>query len=229
MTLQQPSRAAEVRGGTTVESLRIDHLREILGIGARRPRLSWTVATTAAGWHALGAVADWLHRTVAGLAPPAPGYRRLDIHPIPGTGLTAARARHLTPYGIAESSWTWDAGQLTVAVVIPPNTTAQVTLPGSSSGPVEVGSGRHSWTLAYNLPMALPRDPATRLDEVLSGQDMLHVLRTLLQDCAPTTAARITTTAMMHSSRDRTLREIVASLPGGPAVLERIGTGARCA
>ena len=31
--------------------------------------------------YALGAVADWLHRTVAGLAPAAPGYRRLRIAP----------------------------------------------------------------------------------------------------------------------------------------------------
>ena len=49
--------------------------------------------------YALGAVADWLHRTVAGLAPAAPGYRRLAIAPHPGGGLTHARARHRTPYG----------------------------------------------------------------------------------------------------------------------------------
>ena len=34
--------------------------------------------------YAFGAVADWLHRTVAGLAPAAPGYRRLRIAPRPG-------------------------------------------------------------------------------------------------------------------------------------------------
>ena len=49
--------------------------------------------------YALGAVADWLHRTVAGLAPAAPGYRRLLVRPRPGGGLTHARARHDTPYG----------------------------------------------------------------------------------------------------------------------------------
>ena len=40
--------------------------------------------------YALGSVADWLHRSVAGLAPGAPGYRRLLVHPLPGPGLTAA-------------------------------------------------------------------------------------------------------------------------------------------
>jgi alpha-L-rhamnosidase len=34
--------------------------------------------------YSLGAVADWLHRTVGGLAPAAPGYRLIDIQPHPG-------------------------------------------------------------------------------------------------------------------------------------------------
>ncbi len=44
--------------------------------------------------YALGAVADWLHRTVAGLAPGAPGYRHLVVAPRPGGGLTSAGAVH---------------------------------------------------------------------------------------------------------------------------------------
>ena len=44
--------------------------------------------------YALGAVADWLHRTVAGLAPAAPGYRELLVRPRrgppPERGLGAA-------------------------------------------------------------------------------------------------------------------------------------------
>ena len=75
--------------------------------------------------YALGAVADWLHRTVAGLAPAAPGYRRLEIAPHPGGGLTHARARHLTPYGPAECAWRIADGAITVEVMVPPNTTAR--------------------------------------------------------------------------------------------------------
>ena len=41
--------------------------------------------------YAVGAVADWLQRTGGGLAPVEPGYRRLEIRPRPGGGLT-----HLT-------------------------------------------------------------------------------------------------------------------------------------
>ena len=36
--------------------------------------------------YALGAVADWLHRRVAGLAPAAPGYREIEVRPLPGRG-----------------------------------------------------------------------------------------------------------------------------------------------
>ncbi len=55
--------------------------------------------------YALGAVADWLHRTVAGLAPAAPGYRRITVRPQPGPVLADAAARHLTPYGEAAVEW----------------------------------------------------------------------------------------------------------------------------
>ena len=91
--------------------------------------------------YALGAVADWLHRTVAGLAPAAPGYRRLRIAPRPGGGLTTPRAEHETPYGRAAVRWEQGDGALTVDAVVPPGTTATVALPGAE--PVEVASGCH--------------------------------------------------------------------------------------
>jgi alpha-L-rhamnosidase len=96
--------------------------------------------------YALGAIADWLHRTVAGLAPGEPGYRRLEIHPRPGGGLTQVRARHRTPYGLAEAGWTLKNGQIEVVVVVPPNTMASVTLPGGNLTSIEVGSGTHRWS-----------------------------------------------------------------------------------
>ncbi|HEX5415136.1 MAG TPA: family 78 glycoside hydrolase catalytic domain, partial [Chloroflexota bacterium] len=96
--------------------------------------------------YALGAIADWLHREVAGLAPAEPGYRRLAIRPRVGGGLTHARARHRTPYGIAESAWRLENDHLTLDVVIPPNTTATVTLPETDNPPLEIGSGTHHWS-----------------------------------------------------------------------------------
>jgi alpha-L-rhamnosidase len=99
--------------------------------------------------YAFGAIADWLHRTVGGLAAAEPGYRRLRIAPVPGEGLTWARSRHRTPYGLAESSWRLDPSDQAVDVtaVVPPNTSAEVHLPGSNQAPLEVGSGTHHWRI----------------------------------------------------------------------------------
>ena len=55
--------------------------------------------------YALGAVADWMHRVVGGLAPGAPGYRVINVAPRPGGGIAWARTAHLTPYGRAEVAW----------------------------------------------------------------------------------------------------------------------------
>jgi alpha-L-rhamnosidase len=94
--------------------------------------------------YALGAVADWLHRTVAGLAPAAPGYRRLLVHPRPTRQLTRASARHRTPYGDAEAGWERANGTLVVRAVVPVGATAVVHLPGEEQ-PLEVGHGTHEW------------------------------------------------------------------------------------
>lgn len=91
--------------------------------------------------YALGAVADWLHRTVAGLAPDAPGYRRIRFAPRPGGGLTSASARHLTPYGPAEISWVREGDDLRVRMRVPVGAEAIVDLPGRD--PERVGHGVH--------------------------------------------------------------------------------------
>ncbi|MFG1995346.1 glycoside hydrolase family 78 protein [Actinoplanes sp. NPDC048988] len=97
--------------------------------------------------YALGAVADWLHRVVAGLAPAAPGYRTMSVRPQPGGGLTHASARHLTPYGPASVAWRRDGAVLHVDVTVPPGCEARVDLPGADL--VTVGSGRHSFSRPF--------------------------------------------------------------------------------
>ncbi|GII76998.1 alpha-L-rhamnosidase [Sphaerisporangium rufum] len=106
-----------------------------------------TSKTTSFNHYALGAVADWLHRTVAGLAPAEPGYRRLLVRPRPGGGLTHAATSHETPYGRAAVSWRRDGVTMTVEVEVPPGTTATVELPESPR--VSVGSGHHRWRLPH--------------------------------------------------------------------------------
>ncbi|MDP9417487.1 MAG: glycoside hydrolase family 78 protein [Actinomycetota bacterium] len=94
--------------------------------------------------YALGAVADWLHRTVAGLAPAAPGYRKILVQPRPTSALARASARHITPYGEAEVSWERAGGRLKLAVRVPVGATATVHVPGEAE-PRVVRHGRHEW------------------------------------------------------------------------------------
>ena len=101
--------------------------------------------------YALGAVADWLHRVVAGLAPAAPGYARLLIAPRPLRGLHHASSTVDTPYGPAGAGWAeMPDGSLRVSAEVPANTTARVELPGGTS--LDVGSGRHSWIVPDPRP-----------------------------------------------------------------------------
>jgi alpha-L-rhamnosidase len=101
--------------------------------------------------YALGAVADWLHRVVAGLAPAAPGYSRIRIEPQPLPGFDFAEASHLTPYGLASVRWDRDGNVVRVVAVVPPNSTAEVVLPDGQQ--LEVGSGRHEWSVTAPAPV----------------------------------------------------------------------------
>ncbi|WP_448628348.1 family 78 glycoside hydrolase catalytic domain [Geodermatophilus sp. URMC 64] len=109
--------------------------------------------------YAYGAVADWLHRTVAGLAAAEPGYRKLRIAPRPGPGITSAAATHETPYGPAAVSWTLDGSAFALELTVPPNTTAEVSLPDGSA-PFEVAAGRHAFerTVVPVAPVEKPQD-----------------------------------------------------------------------
>ncbi len=80
--------------------------------------------------YALGAVADWLHRSVAGLDYAEPGGRHLRFAPHPGGGLTHAEARHDTPYGHASIRWERTGSTLNVVVHVPPNCCADVDIDG---------------------------------------------------------------------------------------------------
>ncbi|PUB32015.1 alpha-L-rhamnosidase [Promicromonospora sp. AC04] len=97
--------------------------------------------------YALGAVADWLHRVVAGLAPAEPGYRTIDFSPRPGGTFTSAGATHVTPYGEASIDWRLSDGSMHVSLRVPVGCTATVNLPGD--GRREVGHGVHQLVVPY--------------------------------------------------------------------------------
>ena len=86
------------------------------------------------------------YRYVAGLRPASPGYRTFDVRPRPGGGITSATARHISPFGPIEVSWRREGRSMELDVLVPPGTTATVTLPGEA--PCDAAPGRHRWTSA---------------------------------------------------------------------------------
>src|SRR5690606_5311559 len=80
--------------------------------------------------YAFGAVADWMHRRVAGLVPIEAGYRRFLIAPQPGGGLTWAEARLDSPHGRIAVRWDLGDDGLRVAATVPAGTEAVLRLPG---------------------------------------------------------------------------------------------------
>ena len=101
--------------------------------------------------YALGAVADWMHRVVGGLAPAAPGYAQVRIAPQPGGDLTWA----WTPHGTVKVRWEIVDGELRLEADLPDGVTAELELPGAD---VEILSGGQS--VSRSAETASTRSPA---------------------------------------------------------------------
>ncbi|MDH2443139.1 glycoside hydrolase family 78 protein [Amnibacterium sp. CER49] len=105
--------------------------------------------------YAFGAVADFLHRRVAGLAPAAPGYRELLVAPQPGP-LESASAALETPYGPASVAWRRNGDDFLLDVVVPTGTTATVVLPDAAGTRSVVGAGAHRFATTLSEPAGVP-------------------------------------------------------------------------
>ncbi len=126
--------------------------------------------------YAYGAVAEWLYRSVAGLAPDAddPGYGTVVFAPVPGGGLTSAAAGIHTPYGPAAISWRLDGQNLTVDADVAPGARGRFVLPPGpwraehDGKPVDVAA----------LPVQHPHGRPT-LEELGSGHH--HIVLTVAE------------------------------------------------
>ncbi len=93
--------------------------------------------------YAYGAIGDWMYRTMAGInsEEAAPGYKKITIKPQPGGKIESVSAELMTSYGLVKSAWKIEGDLFKLDVVIPPNTTASVILPGKQAQ--ELGSGTY--------------------------------------------------------------------------------------
>ncbi|KAF5008875.1 hypothetical protein FDECE_4899 [Fusarium decemcellulare] len=125
--------------------------------------------------YALGAVADWLHSSVGGISAYDPGWKTVRVRPVPGGNLTHAEVSFDGPYGLVRCAWRLfdqrgdetEARRFELDVVIPPNSSARVTLPcdwktDASAEREEVyqivGSGSHKFSCDF-VPAEWPPRP----------------------------------------------------------------------
>ncbi|GAA2857310.1 family 78 glycoside hydrolase catalytic domain [Streptosporangium fragile] len=90
--------------------------------------------------YALGAVVDWLYKTVAGIRPAEPGYARVLLRPTPGPGLDWARGALDTPHGRVECGWRRQDAGFDVEIVVPEGIEADVVLPDGTRRTVTGGA-----------------------------------------------------------------------------------------
>jgi hypothetical protein len=90
----------------------------------------------------LGQIMEWFYADLAGIAPDpsAPGFKKIIIHPAIVGDLTWVKGQYDSVRGLITTEWRREGGRLTLAVTIPPNTTAEVFLPAASAGAVHEGS-----------------------------------------------------------------------------------------
>ena len=89
--------------------------------------------------YAYGAAGEWMYRTMAGVSALEPGYRKIQIAPEPGEGITSSDFSHRTPYGTVASAWRQTDGGLELDVTVPGNSTAEVHVPAMRKWEVTEG------------------------------------------------------------------------------------------
>lgn len=134
-----PSWGYEVANGATTIWERWNSYTKEHGFGGPDGKMS--AAMNSFSHYAFGAVTEWMFKDLAGIAPAAPGYSKIRLHPkfptTPSTDGTEpiswVAAHHQSPHGEISVRWSREKdNSLLYQATIPPNTTAELTLPKSS-------------------------------------------------------------------------------------------------
>jgi alpha-L-rhamnosidase len=110
-----------------------------LKMGATSLTEAWDANRSSSQNHfMLGQIMEWFYADLAGIAtdPSAPGFKKIVIHPAIVGDLVWVKGQYDSVRGLISSEWKREAGRLTLAVTIPPNTTAAVFLPAASADDV---------------------------------------------------------------------------------------------
>jgi alpha-L-rhamnosidase len=128
--------------------------------------------------YALGAVAGWMHGVTLGLSIVEAGWKVFRVAPVPGAALKWAEGTYLSGYGECAVRWEIRGREgaeksFWMRIKVPPNTTAQVQLPGSSGAVEVVGSGTYTWEVSYQAEAWPPRaiyPPTIPVDDELPDE-----------------------------------------------------------
>lgn len=115
--------------------------------------------------YAYGAVAEWMHNTIAGISfdETTPGYKKFSIAPnISPLGMTEVKASYKSLYGKVVSEWKLNENEVMLKVTVPVNTEADVIIPPNASNITldgerkqhsrfTLGSGGYSFTFQLNV------------------------------------------------------------------------------
>jgi alpha-L-rhamnosidase len=121
------------------------------------------VAMNSYNHYAFGAVVGFMYRRLGGIAPAAPGFRVIDVAPVYHPRIGRVRADYDSVLGRISTDVDGDgSGVRRLALTVPPNATARVTLPARAWR-----QGRRP--LEGRADLKLARDRAVLRLEVGSG------------------------------------------------------------
>jgi Alpha-L-rhamnosidase N-terminal domain./Bacterial alpha-L-rhamnosidase. len=102
---------------------------------------SWEKPVGASYNHPMfGQPVEWYYRSLLGINPATPGFKTIQIKPMPVGDLTWAKGSYESLYGTIASGWEIKDGVYTLEVTIPTNTKADVYIPAESNTSVEFDS-----------------------------------------------------------------------------------------
>ena len=103
--------------------------------------------------YAYGAIGEWLYRDLGGLwhTEDAVGYKKIAFAPKAQNKFTFATVRKETPYGTAESSWKTEGDKFLWSLIIPANSSGEITLPTDSFTKATI-NGKPATALKFELP-----------------------------------------------------------------------------
>lgn len=79
-----------------------------------------------------GSVSEWFFRSLLGINPEEPGFKKFIIKPQPAGDLTFAKGSYLSVQGVISVNWKINDKKFILSVEVPVNTTALICVPSSS-------------------------------------------------------------------------------------------------